>query len=116
MLLAVKNGKIPDMVSVKVKNIDIHVGDIVRVFTTVVEGAKTRVQVFDGIVIAFNGRGENNMMTVRHIGPGGIGVERKWPVNARSIVKVEVKKPTDKIRRSKLYYLRERTGTIALKA
>ncbi len=98
------------MISGKISTTEIHIGDTVRVHSTVVEGNKTRVQVFEGIIIALSGRGENQMMTVRHIGAGGIGVERKWPLDAKSIVKVEVKKNATNVRRSKLYYLRNLTG------
>lgn len=97
------------MISAKYNNTDIHVGDTLRVSSTLVEGGKTRTQIFEGILISLNGRGENQMMTVRHIGTGGIGVERKWPLNAKSVVKIEVKKKAKKVRRSKLYYLRETT-------
>lgn len=103
------------MISAKVGEIEFNIGDTIRVSTTVIEGAKTRVQVFEGILISLSGRGENKMMTVRHIGPGGIGVERKWPLNARSLVKVAVKKKAGKIRRSKLYYLRDLTGKRAIR-
>lgn len=98
------------MISAKFNETDLHIGDTLRVFSTVVEGNKTRTQVFEGILLAISGRGENRMITVRHIGPGGIGVERKWPLNAKSLVKIEVKKKASKVRRSKLYYLRELTG------
>ncbi|MCL5784754.1 MAG: 50S ribosomal protein L19 [Patescibacteria group bacterium] len=98
------------MISVNIHNVNVHIGDTVRVHTTVVEGNKTRVQVFEGIVITLSGRGENQMMTVRHIGRGGIGVERKWPLDAKSIVKIEVVKKASNVRRSKLYYLRELVG------
>lgn len=98
------------MISVKFHDIDLHVGDTIRVHTTIVEGNKTRVQVFEGILITLSGRGENKMMTVRHIGPLGIGVEKKWPLDSKSIVKIEVKKKTSGVRRSKLYYLRNLTG------
>lgn len=103
------------MISAKVGSTDLHIGDTVRVHSTVVEGSKQRIQVFEGILISLSGRGENKMMTVRHIGPGGIGVERKWPLDARSLVKVEVKKNAKKVRRSKLYYLRELTGKRAVR-
>lgn len=98
------------MISTKFADTELHIGDTLRVHTTVVEGAKTRIQVFPGILIAINGRGENQMITVRHIGTGGIGVERKWPVNGKSIVKIEVQKKVKKVRRSKLYYLRDLIG------
>lgn len=103
------------MISAKVKDIDIHIGDTLRVSSTVVEGDKQRTQVFEGILIALNGRGENGMMTVRRVAPGGFGVERKWPLNARSIVKVEVKKHASNVRRSKLYYLRNLKGRSAVR-
>lgn len=103
------------MISASLNGTKIHVGDTVRVHTEVVEGNKKRVQIFEGIIIALSGRGENRMMTVRKIGAGGIGVERKWPLNARSIVKVEVKKKAKNVRRSKLYYLRELTGRQAVR-
>lgn len=98
------------MISAKFNETELNIGDTIRVHSQVIEGAKTRVQVFEGILISLNGRGENKMMTVRHISPGGIGVERKWPLNARSIVKVDVKKKAKKVRRSKLYYMRDLIG------
>lgn len=103
------------MISVQVNDINIHVGDTVRVHTRVVEGAKTRVQVFEGIVIRIQGRGENRTFTVRRIGAGGVGIERTWPLDARSVVKIEVKKKTAGVRRSKLYYLRDLTGKSAVR-
>lgn len=84
----------------------IHIGDSLRVHSKVVEGDKTRTQVFEGILIRLKGRGENMTFTVRRIGAGGIGVERTWPLNGTSLVKIEVGKKASKIRRSKLYYLR----------
>lgn len=101
------------MLNAKVCGAQVNIGDTLRVHTTVVEGSKTRIQVFEGILIALNGRDVNAMMTVRHIGPGGAGVERKWPLNSRSIVKVEVKKHATSVRRSKLFYLRELIGSRA---
>lgn len=103
------------MISGNIKDTEIHIGDTLRVHTQVVEGAKTRVQVFEGIIISLRGRGENATFTVRRVGAGGTGVERTWPVDGRSIVKVEVKKKTAGVRRSKLYYLRERTGRQAVR-
>lgn len=103
------------MITAKFGETDLKIGDTIRVHSTVVEGAKSRVQVFEGILISMNGRDVNKMMTVRHIGPGGVGVERKWPLDSRSLVKVEVKKSARKVRRSKLYYLRELTGKKAVR-
>lgn len=103
------------MLSADIKNTKVHIGDNIRVHTNVVEGDKTRIQVFEGILIALNGRGENQMMSVRRIGDRQMGVERKWPVNSNSIVKVEVKRKASRVRRSKLYYLRELTGKAAVR-
>lgn len=103
------------MISTKFDNTTLHIGDTVKVHSIVVEGTKQRIQIYSGILISLGGRGENRMMTVRHIGPGGIGVERKWPLNAKSLVKIEIKKHAKKVRRSKLYYLRNLTGRQAIR-
>ncbi len=103
------------MISVKVGEQDIHIGDTIRVHSKVVEGTKSRIQVFEGILISLRGRGENKTFTVRKIGAGGIGVERTWPLRSRSIVKIEVRKIAGKVRRSKLYYLRNLTGKSAVR-
>jgi large subunit ribosomal protein L19 len=100
------------MLNAKISDVEFHVGDTIRVHTTVVEGSKTRVQIFEGIVIRFSGRGENKTLTVRRISAGGFGVERIWPVNSKSIVKIEIRKKADP-RRSKLYYLRDLIGQSA---
>jgi len=84
------------------------VGDTVVVSQKIVEGGKTRIQNFEGIVIAIRGRGENKTFTVRKIAVGGIGVERIWPLNSPWITKITVKKG-GRIRRAKLYYLRQKT-------
>jgi large subunit ribosomal protein L19 len=103
------------MISGKVQNTEIHIGDTLRIHNEIVEGAKTRVQVFEGILISMRGRAENATFTVRRISASGAGVERTWPIDAKSIVKIEVKKNADNVRRSKLYYLRERTGKQAVR-
>lgn len=103
------------MISAKYGEIDIHVGDTIRVHSKVIEGEKTRIQVYEGVLIRLRGRGENSTFTVRKIGAGGIGVERTWPLDSRSLVKVEVKKKTSGVRRSKLYYLRDLTGKSAVR-
>ena len=103
------------MISDKFKETDIHVGDTLRVHSQVKEGEKIRVQVFEGILIRIRGRGENKTFTVRKIGAGGIGVERTWPLDSRSLSKIEVKKKTTGVRRSKLYYLRDLTGRQAVR-
>ena len=103
------------MISTEISGQKIHVGDTLRVHSKVVEGGKARVQVFEGILIRLRGRGENKTFTVRRIGATGIGVERTWPLNSTSIVRVEVKKKAGRVRRSKLYYLRDLTGRSAVR-
>lgn len=98
------------MISAKIGESEIHVGDTVRIHSQVTEGEHTRVQIYEGLILRLHGRGENKTMTVRRIGAGGVGVERTWPINAKSLVKVEVRKKAGKLRRSKLYYLRKIHG------
>ena len=103
------------MISTKVEKQNIHIGDTLKVHSKVVEGAKTRIQIFEGILIRLRGRGVNKTFTVRKIGAGGIGVERTWPLESNSIVKIEIKKKATKVRRSKLYYLRDLVGKSAVR-
>ncbi len=93
-------------------NIEIGTGDTLRVHQEITEGDKSRVQIFEGIVIAIKNRGTGKSFTVRKIGAGSIGVEKIYPVNLPSIKKIEVKRK-GVVRRSKLYYLRERIGKAA---
>ncbi len=101
------------MISTTFKDQPLHIGDTIKVKNTIVEGGKTRVQTYEGILIALGGRNENKTMVVRRIGPLGIGIERIWPLNARSIVDIEVVKKPSKVRRAKLYYLRDIKGRMA---
>ncbi len=101
------------MLSVKFNEKDLKVGDTIRVKNTIVEGGKSRIQTFEGMLIALKGRAENKTMTIRRIGPQGIGIERIWPVNSKSIVDIDVVKNAKRVRRSKLYYLRNLTGRMA---
>ena len=94
---------------------DIHIGDTLKVYSQVVEGNRTRTQIFEGILISLHGRGENKMFTVRKIGAGSIGVERSWPLDSKSIIKLEVSKKAKNVRRAKLYYLRQRIGREAVR-
>src|SRR6266540_2092414 len=103
------------MISSKFGETDIHIGDTLRVHSQVIEGGKVRIQVFEGILIRLRGRQENATFTVRRIGAGNVGIERTWPLNAKVIVKIEVKKKTVGIRRSKLYYLRGQLGRRAVR-
>ena len=84
------------------------VGDTVDVHTRILEGSKERVQVFSGVVIARRGHGTGESFTVRRI-VAGEGVERTFPVNTPKIAKIEIKRH-GRVRRAKLFYLRERTG------
>ena len=85
------------------------VGDSVKVFVKIKEGEKERVQAFAGTVIARdNGKGNTATFTVRRIS-FGVGVEKVFPVNSPYIDRVEVERSA-KVRRAKLYYLRELTG------
>ncbi len=101
------------MLKMDVKDVAISVGDTIRVKTTVIEGGKSRIQTFEGLLISLRGRGDEKTMIVRRIGVRGVGVERIWPLNAKSIVGVEVAKKAGKVRRSKLFYLRGLTGRAA---
>ena len=86
-------------------------GDTVRVHVRVVEGDKERIQVFQGIVIGRRGSGTRETFTVRKIS-GGVGVERIFPLHSPTIQKIEVIR-TAKVRRAKLYYLRDLKGKAA---
>ncbi len=90
---------------------DFRAGDNVRVHVRVVEGGRERVQVFEGVVLARNGSGPRASFTVRKIS-FGVGVERVFPLHAPIIQKVEIVRRGD-VKRSKLYYLRDRVGKSA---
>ncbi len=87
------------------------IGSTVKVHVKIREGERERVQVFEGIVIARKGSGISETFTVRRISYG-IGVERVFPVHSPNVAKVETVR-YGKIRRSKLYYLRDRVGKSA---
>lgn len=91
---------------------NILVGDTVKVYVRIVEGKNERVQVFQGVVIAKGGSGINRTITVRRIAAGGVGVERKFMIHSPRISKVEVLRHAH-VRRSKLYFLRSRSGKAA---
>jgi large subunit ribosomal protein L19 len=88
---------------------DFRAGDTVRVHVKVTEGNRTRVQVFEGDVIARRGSGIRETFTVRKISFNAVGVERTFPVHAPVIDHIEVVR-RGKVRRAKLYYLRDRVG------
>jgi len=84
------------------------VGDTVDVHCLILEGEKSRTQIFNGTVIAKSGSGSKEMFTVRRI-VAGEGVERKFPLHSPKVTKVEVKRRSV-VRRAKLYFLRDRIG------
>ena len=90
---------------------EVKVGDTVRVHVRIKEGARERIQVFEGTVIARKHGGIGETVTVRRISYG-VGCEKVFPVHSPSIVKVETVR-RGKVRRAKLFYLRERTGKAA---
>lgn len=84
-------------------------GDIVRVHQKITEDSKTRIQIFEGVVLGLRGRGKNKTFTVRKT-VGGVAVERIWPLNSPNIEKVTLKAHSKKrARRAKLTYLRKAT-------
>ena len=89
----------------------LNIGDTVRVHCKIKEGNKERIQVFTGTVIKRQNSGLNETFTVRKISYG-VGVEKTFPVHSPRIAKIEVKR-AGKVRRAKLYYLRDRAGKAA---
>ncbi|MDR0342408.1 MAG: 50S ribosomal protein L19 [Nocardiopsaceae bacterium] len=90
---------------------DFRPGDTLRVHVRVVEGNRSRIQVFQGVVIRRQGGGARETFTVRKVSYG-VGVERTFPLNSPSIDKIEVA-TRGRVRRAKLYYLRSRRGKAA---
>jgi len=102
--------KVKDFVSKKLKPSapKFSIGDLVRVYVKIIEGEKTRVQSYEGTVIARKHSGINETFTVRRISYGE-GAERSFFLHSPYIEKVEVVR-TGKVKRAKLYYLREKIG------
>lgn len=90
---------------------EIRIGDVVKVHVKIVEGSRERIQVFEGTVIAMRGSGVSETFTVRRVSYG-VGIERVFPVNSPNVAKVELVRH-GRVRRSKLYYLRDRVGKAA---
>ncbi len=89
----------------------INVGDTVKVHVNIKEGDKSRIQVFEGTVIAKKHGGINETFTVRRVAHG-CGIERVFPVHSPVVEKVEIVR-SGKVRRAKLYYIRKRVGKAA---
>ncbi len=103
--------KIIEQGSMKEQAPVIEVGDLVKVSVRIKEGDKSRIQMFEGTVIAKKHGGINETFTVRRVAHG-CGVERVFPLHSPSVEKVEVVR-NGKVRRAKLYYLRDRVGKAA---
>ena len=97
--------------SIKENRPQVEIGDTVRVHVNIREGERERVQMFEGTVIAKRGSGVSETFTVRRVSYG-VGVERVFPVNSPNVKGVDVVR-NGKIRRAKLYYLRDRVGKAA---
>ena len=94
----------------KPSEVDMRTGDTVRVVQKVKEGDKTRLQTFEGLVIAQkHGRELGGTFTVRKIS-AGIGVERIFPIHSPMIDKIEIVRRAQRVRRAKLYYIREKAA------
>ncbi len=89
----------------------IEIGDTIKVHVKIREGEKERIQLFEGTVIARRGSGVSETFTVRRVSYG-VGVERVFPLHSPNVAKVEVVRH-GRVRRSKLYYLRDRVGKAA---
>ena len=90
---------------------EFRAGDTIRVHARIVEGSRERIQIFEGVVIKRRGEGISETYTVRKIS-NGIGVERTFPVHSPRVDKIDVLR-YGRVRRAKLYYLRERHGKSA---
>ena len=87
---------------------EFHVGDTVRVYGKIKEGNRERIQVFEGVVLKRQGGGSRETFTVRK-SSHGIGVEKTWPLHSPNVERIEVVR-RGKVRRAKLFYLRDRVG------
>jgi large subunit ribosomal protein L19 len=94
--------------------IEFSVGDTIQVAQAIKDGDKTRIQAFQGIVIAIRGTGAGKNFIVRKIATGAVGVEKIFPIDTPTITGIEIIKK-GKVRRAKLYYLRNRLGKKATK-
>jgi len=91
---------------------DFRAGDTIRVAVRIKEGSKERIQNYEGVCIAIRGEGTGRTFNVRKIGANSVGVERIFPLYSESIDSIEVLR-RGRIRRAKLFYLRDRKGKSA---
>ena len=97
--------------SIKAEPPKFEIGDTVRVSVNIREGSRERIQMFEGTVIAKKGSGVSETFTVRRVSYG-VGIERVFPLHSPNVVDVKVIR-SGKVRRAKLYYLRDRVGKAA---
>ena len=90
---------------------DFAIGDTVKVYAKIKEGNRERIQVFEGTVIKRQGGSNRETFTVRK-NSNGVGVEKTWPLHSPNVEKIEVTR-RGKVRRAKLFYLRDRSGKSA---
>ncbi len=90
---------------------EIAIGDTVKIFVKVIEGQRERLQAYEGMVIAMKNGGIRETIVVRRV-TFGVGVERTFPIHSPKIDHIEITRH-GKVRRAKLYYMRERTGKAA---
>ena len=100
--------KLIEQGSMKAEAPKIEIGDLVKVHVKIKEGEKFRIQVFEGTVLKKQGGSNRETFTVRKIS-NGVGVEKTWPLHSPNVEKVEVVRQ-GKVRRAKLFYLRDRVG------
>ncbi|MBE6765165.1 MAG: 50S ribosomal protein L19 [Ruminococcaceae bacterium] len=103
--------KIISQSSIREDKLDFAIGDTIKVHVKIREGERERIQIFEGTVIARRGSGVSETFTVRRVSYG-VGVERVFPYNSPNVAKIEVVR-RGRVRRSKLYYLRDRVGKAA---
>ncbi len=89
----------------------LNIGDTLKIYFKVIEGTRERIQMFEGTLIKKHGSGISETFTVRRVSYG-VGVERTFPVNSPKIDKIEISRK-GRVRRAKLYYLRDRVGKSA---
>ena len=90
---------------------EFRVGDTVKVYGKIKEGNRERIQIFEGVVLKRQGGSNRETFTVRKLS-NGVGVEKTWPLHSPNVEKIEVVRHV-KVRRAKLFYLRDRVGNAA---